>query len=163
MASPQENSEPSNSNDNSTHLIESLDGESRVQDALEREAPTTVRGAVSAAAFIIYVCTIMAYISLSPQGPGQGQDRFKVARLVAVAVWMVDSGVLFLCHARYLIRREIASAFLISALGLHYFVGAGGFGIADGVGVIMMCIVVAVLCPGLLGTMGMMGPGSAVE
>jgi hypothetical protein len=60
-------------------------------------------------------------------------------------------------------RREIASAFFISALGLHYLVGAGGFGIADLVGVIMVCIVIAGLCPGLLGHMGMMGPGAGVE
>jgi hypothetical protein len=85
MASQQqtsEHSEPSDSNDNTTHPVERFDEEARVQESLDREAPTTVRGALSKTAFVIYVCTIVAYIFLSAQGPGQDQNRFMVARLV---------------------------------------------------------------------------------
>lgn len=59
-------------------------------------------------------------------------------------------------------KREIASSFLISTLCLHYLVGTSGIGMTDGIGVIMVCILIAVLCPGVLGPMGMIGQDSAV-
>jgi hypothetical protein len=55
-----------------------------------------------------------------------------------------------LFYNRY--KREIASAFFIATLGLNYLVGAGGSGIADGMGIIMVCIVIAALSPGALGS-----------
>jgi hypothetical protein len=80
MASTQRDSEPSDG-DNATNaiLVESFDGP---QDFVEAQADTAIRGALSKAAFIVYICTIMAYIFLSLQGPGEDLGRFKIARLV---------------------------------------------------------------------------------
>ncbi|KAK4118236.1 hypothetical protein N657DRAFT_651499 [Parathielavia appendiculata] len=159
MTSTQRNSEPSDdNNDNGTQPLEHLEMP-HVQDSIELETNTTFRRALSKAAFIVYICIIMAYIFLSAQGPGDEQGHFRIARLVVLVFWMVNSGVLFLCYANYLIRHkvEITLAFIIALLCVLGLVGAGEGAITDGIGVIMVCIVVATLCHGLPGRLGYIG------
>jgi hypothetical protein len=85
MASIQQNSEPSSNNNdndlNAIHPIESPEAP-QVQDSVELETPTAVREALSKAAFVLYICTTLAYIFLSAPRSGEDQGRFSLARLV---------------------------------------------------------------------------------
>ncbi|KAK4101914.1 hypothetical protein N658DRAFT_495850 [Parathielavia hyrcaniae] len=166
MSSIQSNLEPDPSGDNngnngvSSSSNNHSHGAPHVEDLepaharkpIEPEAITPAWAVLSKVAFLVYISLMMAYLFLSGQGPGEDRGRINTARLIVLVLWMVNSGVLFLCHGQYLTRhkREIASAFFISAVGLHYLVGAGEAALADTIGVVMVCIVIATLCPGLL-------------
>lgn len=78
---PQPSSEPLDGNNATTNTIESLDG---LEDSIAPQTDNPTRRIMSRVAFVFYICTIMAYIFLSSQAPGQDRDLapFKIARLV---------------------------------------------------------------------------------
>jgi hypothetical protein len=85
MASPQPsglNPGPLDGNTVANSTMERLEGP---EDSIETQTDdSSIRRILFRITFIFYICTIMAYIFVTSQTPGQDRDlaRFKLARLV---------------------------------------------------------------------------------
>ncbi|KAK1753267.1 hypothetical protein QBC47DRAFT_388096 [Echria macrotheca] len=107
------------------------------------------RQAIYKYALALNICLVVVYIFLVPvQNLDSGRPTW--VKIITVSVWMLSTVLLFLCNSGHFIwhKGQMISAFLIAVFALHHLIGAASSnGLTDGMGVVMVSAVVAILSP----------------